>query len=109
VVNEPIVFRTENCHKMMNSMSKNDLRDFDFDVRKVNWKQYIEDYYFGSRKNLWNQKSDNYPKLRMKVTRLKYANYLLMGTTAAASLYLLNATRKLLCNKKTQQITPASE
>ncbi|KAG5667603.1 hypothetical protein PVAND_015579 [Polypedilum vanderplanki] len=99
VVNEPIVFRTENYHKLAASMNENDLKEFDFDLRKIDWKKYIENYYFGARKYLWKQKDGNYPVLKKKVVRLKYANYVFMGTSIAASLYFLNSAKNLLFKK----------
>ncbi|KAG5668434.1 hypothetical protein PVAND_016374 [Polypedilum vanderplanki] len=94
------VFRSENPIKLMNVMSPKDLKDFDFDVRKINWQKGIETYYLGIRKYLANDKSENWLVLRKKVQRLKYAHYALTGSTIAVSLFLLNKSRSLFQKRK---------
>jgi fatty acyl-CoA reductase len=65
----PIKFDCKNFATLIDSMQPNDVKEFDFDVRKINWKQYVEDYFVGARKYLWNSKSTDYSAGRRKIMR----------------------------------------
>lgn len=51
----PQQFHSKNPEKLMKMMSESDRKKFPFDVRKINWKECIEDYVYGVRKYLLNQ------------------------------------------------------
>jgi fatty acyl-CoA reductase len=68
-VTNPIKFESKNSHTLVNAMSQRDQQEFNFDVRRINWKQYIENYYLGSRKYLWNQKPTDFIAGRRKVAK----------------------------------------
>ncbi|KAG5666418.1 hypothetical protein PVAND_014447 [Polypedilum vanderplanki] len=93
-------FHSENPIKLMKLMSQKDLQEFDFDVRKVNWKSFIETYYLGMRQYLGKEKSDNFPILRKKVQRLKFKNYLATGLTTFGSLFVLYKSYNLISKNK---------
>jgi fatty acyl-CoA reductase len=65
--NSSIHFRSDNPDKIASAMTKSDLREFDFDVRKINWRQFVDDYHIGMRKYLSNDWVENYPALRRRV------------------------------------------
>ncbi|KAG5670819.1 hypothetical protein PVAND_001057 [Polypedilum vanderplanki] len=101
----PVKFESKNYEKLIESMNPNDVKEFDFDVRKINWNQYIEDYFLGARKYLWNSTSTDFAAGRKKIQMLKYANFCLVGTTLAGSLFLLNKLRNSLkCEEEGKEI-----
>jgi hypothetical protein len=53
---------------MASTMSKSDQQEFDFDVKKIVWSKFLNDYYFGTRKYLGKDNAENWPALRRRVT-----------------------------------------
>ncbi|KAG5672196.1 hypothetical protein PVAND_002346 [Polypedilum vanderplanki] len=95
-----IIFHSENPVRLMNSMSQKDLQEFDFDVRKISWSKFIENSYFGVRKFMGKEKSDNFPVLRKKIQRIKYVQYIATGSLIVGSMFLLNKTQIFRSNKE---------
>ncbi|KAG5666224.1 hypothetical protein PVAND_017644 [Polypedilum vanderplanki] len=81
-------------------MSPNDVKEFDFDVRKINWNKFIEEQHLGARKYLWGSKSTDFAAGRRKIARLRIANYLLIGSTVGSSLFLSYKGFNLLTHKE---------
>ena len=56
-MNTSINFQTENGQKLLTSMDQHDQKVFNFDPKIYNWKNYIDDFYFGIRKFMTNDKT----------------------------------------------------
>ncbi|KAG5667451.1 hypothetical protein PVAND_015431 [Polypedilum vanderplanki] len=85
-----IIFQSENFVKLGRERSETDLKEFDFDVRKIDWKKYFETYHLGLRHYMGKDHSENYDELRRKIERLKFEEFILNGTLLAGSVYLLS-------------------
>ncbi|KAG5671313.1 hypothetical protein PVAND_001518 [Polypedilum vanderplanki] len=96
----PIRFECKNFEKLIDKMSPNDVKEFDFDVRKINWNKFIEEQHLGARKYLWGSKSTDFAAGRRKIARLRIANYLLVGSTVGSSLFLSYKGFNLLTHKE---------
>ncbi|XP_070505165.1 putative fatty acyl-CoA reductase CG5065 [Chironomus tepperi] len=89
VTSIPYVFQAKNFNNVLNSMSEADKKEFNFDPRTINWKQYMQDYYFGMRKFIVKEKDMKSPALMRRLTKLKYTNYFVKLSTGAAGLFLI--------------------
>ncbi|XP_070505246.1 putative fatty acyl-CoA reductase CG5065 [Chironomus tepperi] len=83
------IFQAKNFNNVLNSMSDADKKEFNFDPRTINWKQYMQDYYFGMRKFIVKEKDMKSPALMRRLTKLKYTNYFVKLSTGAAGLFLI--------------------
>ncbi|XP_070505179.1 putative fatty acyl-CoA reductase CG5065 [Chironomus tepperi] len=83
------IFQATNFNNVLNSMSDADKKEFNFDPRTINWKQYMQDYYFGMRKFIVKEKDMKSPALMRRLTKLKYTNYFVKLSTGAAGLFLI--------------------
>ncbi|KAG5667449.1 hypothetical protein PVAND_015429 [Polypedilum vanderplanki] len=100
VLNTQLVFQSKNPTKLANSMNHKDLKEFDFNVKKIDWKKYIDIYHLGMRKYLGKDNSENFDELRRKVERLKYARYLMTGSLLIGSFFFLHSNQNSIENAK---------
>ncbi|KAI2564986.1 fatty acyl-CoA reductase 2 [Homo sapiens] len=57
-------------------MSPEDQRVFNFDVRQLNWLEYIENYVLGVKKYLLKEDMAGIPKAKQRLKRLRNIHYL---------------------------------
>lgn len=71
-------FSTSNTDMLINSiMSQADKKVFDFDVKKINWSQYIHRYLIGIKVYLLNESMDNLNKALRNTRFVYYRNLFL--------------------------------
>jgi hypothetical protein len=69
MMNNQITFEAENYQKLLASMNKSDQKVFNFDPKTYNWKTYIDDFYFGIRKFMTNDKTAGSFAAQRKLTK----------------------------------------
>ncbi|KAL7013338.1 hypothetical protein ACKWTF_015342 [Chironomus riparius] len=89
VTSIPYEFDAKNFNNILNSMSETDKKEFNFDPKTINWKQYLQDYYFGMRKFIVKETDIKSPELMRRLTKLKYTNYFLKLSASATGLYVI--------------------
>nr|XP_044995431.1 fatty acyl-CoA reductase 2 isoform X2 [Jaculus jaculus] len=65
-----------NSEMLRSEMSPEDQRVFNFDVRQLNWLEYIENYVMGVKKYLLKEDMAEIPKARQHLRRLRNIHYL---------------------------------
>nr|KAF6494853.1 fatty acyl-CoA reductase 2 [Rousettus aegyptiacus] len=65
-----------NTEMLMSQMSPEDQRVFNFDVRQLNWLQYIENYVLGLKKHLLKEDMAGIPEAKQHLRRLRNINYI---------------------------------
>lgn len=50
-------------------MHEEDKKEFGFDIRDLNWDQYIKDYCMGTKQYLFNEDPTNIPIARRQIKR----------------------------------------
>ncbi|KAL7013337.1 hypothetical protein ACKWTF_015341 [Chironomus riparius] len=85
----PHKFQTSNYKNVLNSMNENDKKVFNFDPMTINWRKYMENYYFGIKKFVVKEKNLISPTAVNRLRRLKFASYALKLSTSSTGLYLL--------------------
>lgn len=58
-----------NHDRLLSLMSKEDKQEFDFDIRTLNWDQYIHDFCMGTKQYLFNEDLTNLPVARRQIKR----------------------------------------
>lgn len=69
VTGTPHKFQTSNYKLVLNSMTENDKKMFNFDPMSINWKKYMENYYFGIKKFVVKEKNLSSPSSMGKLRR----------------------------------------
>ncbi|XP_039953324.1 putative fatty acyl-CoA reductase CG5065 [Bactrocera neohumeralis] len=69
-------FRDDNVHALLNALSQKDRETFVFDVRTINWENYVERYVLGFREFLFKQRPESLPACRKRLMRLYYLHQL---------------------------------
>uniref|UniRef100_A0A7E5A1W6 Fatty acyl-CoA reductase n=1 Tax=Panagrellus redivivus TaxID=6233 RepID=A0A7E5A1W6_PANRE len=64
-------FESNNLVTLWNTLSPEDQKEFNFDVRQINWDDYLFDYVMGIKVYLLHENLDNLPKARANLARLK--------------------------------------
>ena len=77
-------FPCNNLFSLLDQMSPADQKTFYMDVRKVNWRNYIHDFYMGIRRYLLKEDDSNIPDARK---RMKWS--VIESLTTAANKFLL--------------------
>lgn len=54
---------------LMNSLNEFDKREFNFDIRSIDWSVYFEIYVLGVRQFLLKEKPETLPEARRKIKR----------------------------------------
>lgn len=62
-------FRDDNVHALLNALSQKDRETFVFDVRTINWENYVERYVLGFREFLFKQRPESLPACRKRLMR----------------------------------------
>ncbi|EFA04974.1 Putative fatty acyl-CoA reductase CG5065-like Protein [Tribolium castaneum] len=63
-------FDDENVRILSQQLNEKDREEFCFDVAKIDWEQYVEDYVLGIRRFIFKEESSSIPHARRQVSRL---------------------------------------
>ncbi|XP_063052872.1 fatty acyl-CoA reductase 1 isoform X2 [Engraulis encrasicolus] len=69
------VWNTDNVTMLMNQMSPEDRRAFNFDVRQLHWAEYMENYCMGTKKYVLNEELSGLPAARKHLIKLRNIRY----------------------------------
>ena len=58
-----------NHDKLLSIMSEEDKQEFDFDIRSLDWDQYIHDFCMGTKQYLFKEDLANLPVARRQIKR----------------------------------------
>ncbi|XP_049982449.1 fatty acyl-CoA reductase 2 isoform X1 [Alexandromys fortis] len=75
-INHSWEWSTNNTEMLLSELSPEDQRVFNFDVRQLNWLEYIENYVLGVKKYLLKEDLAGIPKARQHLKRLRNIHYL---------------------------------
>nr|XP_035940563.1 fatty acyl-CoA reductase 2 isoform X2 [Halichoerus grypus] len=75
-VNRSWEWSTYNTEMLMSELSPEDQRVFNFDVRQLNWLEYIENYVLGVKKYLLKEDMAGIPEAKQHLKRLRNIHYL---------------------------------
>ncbi|KAM6154273.1 fatty acyl-CoA reductase 2 [Erethizon dorsatum] len=75
-INRSWEWSTHNTEMLMAALSPEDQRMFNFDVRQLNWLEYIENYVLGVKKYLLKEDMAGVPEARQHLKRLRNIHYL---------------------------------
>jgi len=90
----PHKFQTFNYKNILNSMNESDKKIYNFDPMTINWRKYMENYYFGIKKLVVKEKSLSSSSSIGRLRRLKFGSYFLKLSTSATGLLLLWTNRR---------------
>ena len=62
-------FKNNNILMLMNSLNEFDKREFNLDIRSIDWSVYFEIYVLGVRQFLLKEKPETLPEARRKIKR----------------------------------------
>uniref|UniRef100_A0A3Q4BUZ6 Fatty acyl-CoA reductase n=1 Tax=Mola mola TaxID=94237 RepID=A0A3Q4BUZ6_MOLML len=69
------VWNTDNIAMLMAQMSPEDKKVFNFDVRQLNWAEYMESYCMGTKKYVLNEELSGLPAARKHLNKLRNIRY----------------------------------
>ncbi|XP_060269230.1 fatty acyl-CoA reductase 2 isoform X2 [Ovis aries] len=75
-INRSWEWSTYNTEMLMSALSPEDQRVFNFDVRQLNWLEYIENYVLGVKKYLLKEDMAGIPEAKQHLKRLRNIHYL---------------------------------
>lgn len=64
-------FHSTNVTKLQSVMKESDLKEFQFDARKIVWSDYIENYVLGFRQFVFKQNPSTLDESRKRMEKLK--------------------------------------
>lgn len=62
-------FHSENVQALLDSMKENDRQEFQFDVRSIEWEDYVEKYVLGFRQFLFKQNPSSLEDSRKRMSK----------------------------------------
>ncbi|KTG04130.1 hypothetical protein cypCar_00018193 [Cyprinus carpio] len=68
-------WNSDNMNMLMSQLSADDRRTFNFDVRQLNWPEYIENYCIGTKKYVLNEDMSDIPAARQHLRKLRNIRY----------------------------------
>ncbi|XP_019738531.1 fatty acyl-CoA reductase 1 isoform X1 [Hippocampus comes] len=68
-------WNSENVNMLMAQLSPEDRKTFNFDVRQLNWPEYIENYCIGTKKYVLNEDMSDIPAARQHLRKLRNIRY----------------------------------
>lgn len=68
-------WNSDNMNMLMNQLSPEDRKTFNFDVRQLNWPEYIENYCIGTKKYVLNEDMSDIPAARQHLRKLRNIRY----------------------------------
>nr|KAF6452325.1 fatty acyl-CoA reductase 2 [Molossus molossus] len=75
-INRSWEWSTDNTEMLMSTLTPEDQRIFNFDVRQLNWLDYIENYVLGIKKYLLKEDMAGVPEAKQHLKRLRNIHYL---------------------------------
>ncbi|XP_043296759.1 fatty acyl-CoA reductase 2 isoform X3 [Cervus elaphus] len=75
-INRSWEWSTHNTEMLMSELSPEDQRVFNFDIRQLNWLEYIENYVLGVKKYLLKEDMAGIPEAKQHLKRLRNIHYL---------------------------------
>ncbi|XP_015930218.1 putative fatty acyl-CoA reductase CG5065 [Parasteatoda tepidariorum] len=82
-------FRSNNYLHLRELQSARDRKEFDIDIRPIEWTPYLESYVLGVRKYILGEDDSTLPAARKKINRLYYAGILGQVSVLLGVLYIL--------------------
>uniref|UniRef100_A0A8C9QZF8 Fatty acyl-CoA reductase n=1 Tax=Scleropages formosus TaxID=113540 RepID=A0A8C9QZF8_SCLFO len=68
-------WNSDNMSMLMGHLSPEDRKTFNFDVRQLNWPEYIENYCIGTKKYVLNEDMSDIPAARQHLRKLRNIRY----------------------------------
>uniref|UniRef100_A0A8C8HZY8 Fatty acyl-CoA reductase n=1 Tax=Oncorhynchus tshawytscha TaxID=74940 RepID=A0A8C8HZY8_ONCTS len=68
-------WNSENMNMLMSHLSPEDRKTFNFDVRQLNWPEYIENYCIGTKKYVLNEDMSDIPAAKQHLRKLRNIRY----------------------------------
>ncbi|XP_034529544.1 fatty acyl-CoA reductase 1 isoform X3 [Notolabrus celidotus] len=68
-------WNSENLSMLMSQLTPEDRKTFNFDVRQLNWPEYIENYCIGTKKYVLNEEMSDIPAARQHLRKLRNIRY----------------------------------
>ncbi|XP_048886128.1 fatty acyl-CoA reductase 1 isoform X1 [Brienomyrus brachyistius] len=68
-------WNTDNMTMLLNQMSPQDRKMFNFDVRQLHWAEYMESYCMGTKKYVLNEELSGLPAARKHLNKLRNIRY----------------------------------
>uniref|UniRef100_U3IBS5 Fatty acyl-CoA reductase n=3 Tax=Anas TaxID=8835 RepID=U3IBS5_ANAPP len=69
------IWNTENMTMLMNQLTPEDKKTFNFDVRQLHWAEYMENYCMGTKKYVLNEEMSGLPAARKHLNKLRNIRY----------------------------------
>uniref|UniRef100_A0A8C6T5B0 Fatty acyl-CoA reductase n=1 Tax=Neogobius melanostomus TaxID=47308 RepID=A0A8C6T5B0_9GOBI len=69
-------WNSENMSMLMSQLTPEDRKTFNFDVRQLNWPEYIENYCIGTKKYVLNEDMSDIPAARQHLRKLRNIRYI---------------------------------
>ncbi|CAH1164707.1 unnamed protein product [Phaedon cochleariae] len=66
-------FDDENVRNLVGTLTEKDKKEFCFDVAKIDWENYIQNYVIGIRRYIFKEDAATLPKSRRNISRLYWA------------------------------------
>lgn len=88
-------FAVDNLKMLQAELKGKDRRDFDFDIRTVDWVPYLEEYVLGVRKYVLKEDPSTIPSARKKLAAIWY------GTAISQLLMIVGVLRLLVKHNQT--------
>ncbi|PWA30165.1 hypothetical protein CCH79_00014967 [Gambusia affinis] len=73
--NQDWEWNSENMSMLMGQLTPEDRKTFNFDVRQLNWPEYIENYCIGTKKYVLNEDMSDIPAARQHLRKLRNIRY----------------------------------
>ncbi|XP_068442967.1 fatty acyl-CoA reductase 1-like isoform X2 [Clinocottus analis] len=68
-------WNSENMSMLLSQLTPEDRKTFNFDVRQLNWPEYIENYCIGTKKYVLNEDMSDIPAARQHLRKLRNIRY----------------------------------
>ncbi|XP_034382448.1 fatty acyl-CoA reductase 1 isoform X1 [Cyclopterus lumpus] len=68
-------WNSENMSMLLSQLTPEDKKTFNFDVRQLNWPEYIENYCIGTKKYVLNEDMSDIPAARQHLRKLRNIRY----------------------------------
>ncbi|CAH2001249.1 unnamed protein product [Acanthoscelides obtectus] len=85
-------FNDENVRNLVSTLNEVDKEVFCFDVAKIDWNKYIEDYVLGIRRFIFKEERTSLPKARRQMSKL-YWSYRIMQVVSVLLTWHFLTTR----------------
>lgn len=86
---KPWIFNNERLIGLRDKLNSYDREVFDFDMRKINWNEYLKIYILGTREYLLKEKPESIPRARILARRLYILDKLVSLICYSILLYIL--------------------